>query len=131
MANTTVTKRYEMPAEDVWAKIGDFQKLHEWHPAIANVEPGAEPELRLVTIAGADGTQLVERLVEEGPLTHTYVFESEGNPMRNYRSTIRVREDGPGACVAEWEASFDADSDAEAGLVENIRGFYQAGLNSV
>jgi Polyketide cyclase / dehydrase and lipid transport len=131
MANTTVSKRYEIPAEELWAKIGDFQQLHVWHPAIANVEPGAEPALRLVTIAGPDRTQLVERCVEEGPLFHTYVFETEGSPMRNYRSTIRVREDGPGACIAEWEANFDADNDAEASLVENIRGFYQAGFDSV
>src|ERR1700722_7449324 len=124
MANTTVTKRFEVPADEIWERIGDFQRLHEWHPAIANVEPGAEPKLRNVTMAGEGGAQLVERLVDEGPLWQTYVIEGEGGAMRGYRSTIRVSEDGPGACVVEWEGEFEADPDSEAELVQGIRGFY-------
>jgi hypothetical protein len=131
MASTTVEKRFEVPADEMWQRIGDFHRLHEWHPAIANVEPGAEPALRNVTLAGGDGTQIVERLVDEGPLWHTYVIEGDGGAMRGYRSTIRVREDGPSACVVEWQGQFEADDASEEAMVQGITGFYQSGLDSL
>lgn len=130
MAKASATKRFEVPAQELWQRIGDFQRLHEWHPAIANVEPGPEPSIRHVTMAG-DGAQLVERLVAESPLEHTYVIEGEHPAMRGYRSTIRVREDGPAACVVEWEGEFEPADGSEAELEQGIAGFYQAGLDSL
>ena len=129
MARASATRSVEAPAAEVWARIGGFHRLHEWHPAIADVQPGPEPALRNVTMA--NGHELTERLVDEGPLSYTYAMERDNPGMRNYRSTIGVREDGPSACVVDWTGEFEVVEGSEADLVAATSGFYQMGLDNI
>lgn len=40
MAGTNVSTVVRAPAEQVWALIGDFHRLDEWHPGLPPSRPG-------------------------------------------------------------------------------------------
>src|SRR5438094_965131 len=88
-----VARDLEAPAAEVSERIGDFYRLHEWHPMIAQTEPGPEPGLRVATMAG--GHRVLERLVEEGATWQTYEPADDSMGLDGYRSTIRVTAVGP------------------------------------
>ena len=128
MPTVSVTRQVAMPADEAWARIGGFYDIHTWHPALASVESGPEPGQRSVTMA--NGHQLTERLVGEGPFWQTY--EPVDDPlMRGYRATIRVRPAGPAACVIEWTGEFTADDASATEFADAIRAFYHLGLESL
>ena len=107
-------------AEKVWATVGDFCGIGQWHPA---VEKCVESEkdgvaIRTLTLAGGGGT-LVEALVsrDDAKKTYTYKIIDGPLPVANYQSTITVKADDDGdETEIAWTGSFDAKgaSDAEA-----------------
>lgn len=130
MASASATREYDVPAAEMWARIGDFYALHAWHPAIASVERGPESGERTVTMA--DGHVAVERLVEEGASWQTYEPADEDFGVRGFRATLRVHETGSDSCAVEWSSSFETDGEAAgAELVATIESFYDAGLQSL
>ena len=131
--NVASSRDINAPAEKVWAVIGDFNSLPQWHPAIA--------ASRLVTEGGAtwrrvtlvDGSELSERLDShsDSERTYSYAIPEGPLPIRDYHSRIAVKEAGAGRCLVEWSAHFVAfgvpDSVAEA----EILGIYLAGLDAL
>jgi hypothetical protein len=122
-------RHLDAPAAEVWARIGDFHRLHTWHPVIANVEPGPAPDLRIATLV--NGHQATEHLVEQGDTWHSYEPADPSRSLPGYRSTIRVLQDGPGACTVEWVGTFEADGAQADAFAAQISGFYRAGLDSL
>lgn len=105
------------PADKVWAYLGDFSNLDEWHPVIESCEiegddrPDQVGAIRRLT---AQGGQAVfrERLVafdDEGR-SLTYEIVESPLPVRDYRSTIRVASvTDSGRTFVEWWGDFAAD----------------------
>ena len=129
MPEIHVSRRLDSPAADVWARIGDFYALHDWHPTIVNVHPGPERGIRAVTTA--DGREVDERLVEQGSSWYTYEPADPNVGAPGYRATLRVREEGPDACTVEWSGSFDGDGASAEAHVTRIGGFYRRGVDGL
>jgi len=135
----TVTKEasLSMSAADAWKKVGDFNGLNTWHPAIAkseiikgtNNEVGAHRKLTL-----GDGATIVEELAarDDAGMTLSYTIVEAPLPVTDYRSTITVTADGDGKSKISWGSSFKPAAGTEpAKAQEIIGGIYQAGLDNL
>ena len=126
-----------MTPADLWKKVGDFNGLNTWHPAIAksevikgnNNEVGAHRKLTL-----GDGAVIVEELAarDEAAMTLTYTIVEGPLPVTDYRSTMTVTADGEGKSKLTWGSTFKPAAGAEAAKTqEMIGGIYQAGLDAL
>jgi Polyketide cyclase / dehydrase and lipid transport len=116
------------PADQVWARIRDFNHLPVWHSGMiaeSEIEEGKAGD----QVAGVrsfkltDGTHLRERLLEHSDLDRSYTYSFEKTPfdVDNYCATIRVTPvtDGDQSFV-EWWTTFDCDRDK----VDHWEGFF-------
>lgn len=125
MAEMSVAKRYEVPAEEMWGRIGDPGALATWHPGVETTELVDGGRTRINTVAG--GGRVVERILEQADHRYTFRIDDSPLPLRDFVSTIRVRGDGC-SCVVEWDATFEPSG---VSATELVRGFFQAGLDAL
>jgi hypothetical protein len=130
MVKVHETQTLRGSVEEVWAAIGGFDNLPQWHPAVTSStleEGGRVRRLRL-----ADGASLVERLHSFNEREHSYGYSIEQGPLpvSRYRSLLHVRElAGGNGCRVEWSGEFAAEGAPEAEVVRIISGIYRAGLD--
>lgn len=129
MAHVHVSSRYEVPARQMWERIGDPARFHEWHPAIETTESLDGGTRRVNTVVG--GGRVTETILEQADTHHTYRIDDSPLPVTDLVATLRVKEDGDGACSVEWEATFEPLDITEDEAVELNRGFFQAGLDAL
>lgn len=113
----------------VWAKIGEWCAIKDWHPAIASCEPGKRG-FRTLTLK--DGGKILEKITKTGKNTYSYDIIESPLPVKNYKATLTAKADSLGSTDLTWTAKFDAakgKTDAEAAAV--INGIFEAGLNNV
>jgi len=122
-------QEYDVTADEMWGRIGDFHALSAWHPAIESQTSEGGENVRELHLG--DSGKVVETLLEQGPRSYTYSIDDSPLPVADdYRATISV-EDADGACVVNWVANFTAvgASDEEAAGV--IEGIFRAGLDAL
>lgn len=127
------------PAEKVWAVIGNFAALQDWHPAVAESpadKGNAEGSVREIKLKG--GGQLSETLERYDAAKMRYSYRAKDGgalPVSNYTSTLSVRAEGAKSTV-EWRGAFyrghpnndpPPDRNDEA-AVRAVTGVYQSGL---
>jgi len=134
----------DAPADQVWAKIKDFDGLATWHPALEsdkivagkNNEVGAE---RLLTLKG--GGTIKEKLLAFDAKKHSFKYSIlEGVlPVSDYTSTVTVKSMGKDKSTVTWSGSFKrkdtsdkpaADAD-DATATKTMGGVYDAGLSNL
>jgi mxaD protein len=130
--------------EVVWAKIGDFNGLNTWHPAVAKVEivAGVNNEIgaeRLLTL-GPGGT-IREKLLGFDARHHRYRYSIiEGVlPVSEYSSTISVKGAGQNRSKVTWSGSFKRKhhgahppaGEDDAAATKAISEVYQSGLDNL
>lgn len=118
---------------DVWAVVGDFCAIKDWHPAVVECDEMEEvgDTYRVLTLG--DGGKIKEKLTNKGDTTYSYEIIESPLPVQNYAATLTVSEDD-GDDIAEvvWVAEFDpADGVEEAKAVEVISGIFDAGIEGI
>lgn len=99
----------DAPAEKVWAVVGAFDGLKNWHPAVADsaADKGNEVgSVRTVKLKG--GGELIETIetYDAAGMRLGYRAKNGGAlPVTNYTSQISVRAEG-GKSVVEWRGAF-------------------------
>ena len=132
MAKSYASTVVDASAEDVWARIRDFNGLATWHGGVvatSEIEDGKAGDqvgaVRSFTLA--DGTNLRERLLAHSDLERSYTYSALKAPfdVDNYQATMRVTPvtDG-GTSFVEWWTTFDCDRDRQAHWV----GFFASAL---
>ena len=122
MARSYASTVIDAPADDVWARIRDFNGLATWHSGLvaqSEIEGGLAGDqvggVRSFTLA--DGTHIRERLLSHSDRERSYTYNFEKTPfdVDNYCATIRVTPvtDGGGSFV-EWWTDFDCNRDEQA-----------------
>lgn len=115
------------PADEVWAVIGPFAAIAEWHPSVASAEiveidGDIHRHLRLV-----DDELILERLIAEEPRLYRYEMVETPLPVENYHATFACTPH-EGGCRVFWTAVFDPlDPRAE----EMIRTIQDLGLEGI
>jgi hypothetical protein len=129
MADVRVSKRYKVPGERMWERIGEPAKIVEWHPAIKLTDMLDGGKTRVNTIVG--GGRVSETNLEQAERHHVYRIDDSPLPIDNFVATIRVRDETEHACVVEWDATLEPSGVPEREAVELARGFFQAGLDAL
>jgi hypothetical protein len=119
MAKAYASTVVDAPADEVWARIRDFNGLPDWHSglvATCEIEAGRAGDqvgsVRSFTLT--DGTHLRERLLSHSDVERSYSYNFEKTPfdVDSYHATLRVTPvtDGNRSFV-EWWTTFDCDRD--------------------
>ncbi len=123
------SRQYDIGADDMWRRVGDFHSADKWHPMIDASEPLDGGGARRLTLT--DGTEMVERLVERGDRLLRYQIEESPLPFTSYVATLRVTETGPGACVVDWEGEGEPAGVSGDEAREMVEGILTAGLDAL
>ncbi len=129
MSEVSLSTHLNVKPEQVWELIGHFNALADWHPAVEKSRLEEGGMLRKLSLVG--GGEIVEKLIPtEEEHTYEYSILSGPLPVMNYKSRIRVVEDGDGAKV-EWSSQFEPSGASESEAVAAIQGVYQAGFDNL
>jgi len=117
----------------VWAMIGPFCAIKDWHPAIgACTQDGAAPPTR--TLVTKDGkATFVETQTARSDATHlySYTFKSSPLPVTRYASTIAVTAKGDGMSTVTWSSTYTPDPGKEKDANDALTGIYDSGLGAI
>ena len=125
--------RLKAKADAVWALIGGFNALPNWHPAVlsSNLSQDDGATTRHLVIVGR--IRLAERLLshDDAARTYRYTIADGPLPVEGYVSTVTVADQGDGTATVRWSASFEPAGAPADVAVEAIQGIYDSGLNSL
>ncbi|MDZ4841744.1 MAG: SRPBCC family protein [Hyphomicrobium aestuarii] len=116
------------PPARVWAKVGDWCAIKDWHPAISNCTSETKG-FRTLTLK--DGGRIVEKLTKTGKFSYSYDIIDSPLPVRNYSATLTAKPDSNGNTDLVWSAKFDAKDKTEAEAQAVIKGIFEAGLTNI
>lgn len=128
MASVAKSQKFESSASDLWARVGRFNAIHEWHPLVAATQSFEDGTRRKCTLG--DGAVISETLLSEEAMSYTYRIDESPLPLSSYEATISVTKDGAGSEM-QWAASFQPDGVSDAEAEELIGGIVQAGFDSL
>ena len=139
MARVFVSSVIGGPADQVWARIRDFNGLPSWHPSIRESQiEGGEPSDKVGCIRDfylQNGDRIREQLLglSDYDMFCTYSILESPMPLENYVATIRLTPITDGErTFAEWTAEFDCAVENEADLVDGIgNNVFQTGFDSL
>ena len=121
------------PAADVWAAIGDFDGMPNWHPAVNTSRTWQEGTDQLRELVVVGNIRLTERLVshDDGARTYRYAVVDGPLPVEGYTSKIIVTDNGDGTSTVTWSAQYQLAGASDEIAREAIGGIYDAGLQSL
>jgi carbon monoxide dehydrogenase subunit G len=129
-----VTEKVEVKAapDKVWAAIGDFCGIANWHPVIASCEMSEADGTKMRKLTTKDGGVLNEaqKSWDDQAMSYSYAIVDGPLPVANYVSTIKVTGNGDASTV-EWSSTFDAKDAPDDTAKEVISGIYKAGLEGI
>ncbi|MHA1528152.1 MAG: SRPBCC family protein [Alphaproteobacteria bacterium] len=112
---------------EVWALIGGFQSLPDWHPAVESStrEDIGGVEHRRLGLAG--GGEILEKNLGSDTMSVGYEIIESPLPVADYKATISVADAG-GKAVVVWASTYEGTAD---GASDVIAGIYDAGLGAL
>ncbi len=134
-SETTLSRSVDVvgsPSE-VWASIGGFCAIADWHPAIgACSEDNKTPATRTLVTKG-DGAVFVELQTERNDpaYRYTYTFVSSPVPVTQYSSTFRVVGRGPDASTVIWSGVYVPVPGKDLVAANALSGIYESGLSAI
>ena len=117
----------------VWAKIGGFCAIKDWHPALAGCEETQEGDATFRTLTLKDGGKIKEKLTGTSATGYTYQIVDGPLPVKDYSASFsRVpTTTKPGKAVVVWSASFAAKGKPDSEARGIIEGIFKDGLKSI
>ena len=139
MARVFVSTVIGASAEQVWARVRDFNGLPSWHPAIRDSQiEGGQPSDKVGCIRDfhlQNGDRIREQLLglSDYDMFCTYSILESPMPLENYIATLRLTPITDGErTFAEWSAEFDCAPESEDDLVSGIgQNVFQGGFDSL
>ncbi len=129
MAKVHKSQEFDISADEMWALIGDFHGMHKWAQGLEPSESIEDGTCRKFKIGP---NAMVERLLETGERSYTYAIDEGPMPVKNYRSTLSVKEAGDSKCTVDWVGEFDIpDGMPEEQAIQVIDMVYSGGLDGM
>jgi hypothetical protein len=118
---------------DVWAKIGGFCAIKDWHPALTGCEESKEGDATFRTLTLKDGGKIKEKLTGTTETGYTYQIIDGPLPVKDYSASFSARADNdePGKAIVVWSASFAAKGKPDSEARGVIEGIFKDGLKSI
>jgi hypothetical protein len=126
-----VTRSIEVTGDkaEVWARIGGWCAIADWHPAIATCEEAEEGGKQLRTLTTGDGAVIKETLLESGEASYSYRIDESPLPVANYTASLSLTSDADKVNIT-WSANFDPKGD-EVEAKNVIGGIFDGGLAGI
>jgi hypothetical protein len=125
-------------AERVWTTIRWFDAVAAWLPFVKSspIEDGGDPTrvgcVRVLTQTDGEVFREVLVALSDAERFYSYTFASSPVPVRDHRTTIRVRPITEGdRSYVEWSSRFDIDPKHEAQLVDLMNRNFVNGLRNL
>lgn len=119
-------------AEAVWAVVGEFCAIKNWHPAVADCEETTEGGETFRTLTLQDGAKVKERLTDKDDTSYSYEIIESPLPVKNYEAELDIDDgDDPNTIEIEWDADFDADGVSNEEAKDIITGIFKAGIDGI
>jgi hypothetical protein len=116
---------------DVWAKIGPFCAIAQWHPAIGSCDDDhARPPTRLLVTKDGKAT-FVELETARSQRSYSYAFTSAPIPVTGYSSTLKVAEGAGGTSTVTWSGAYTPDPGKAGEANAALSGIYESGLQAI
>jgi len=139
MVRIYVSSVIDAAADNVWARIRDFNALPLWHPGIADSRiENNEPSDRVGCIRHfhtRDGGMIRERLLALSDYEYSQTYEILESPMgvASYVATLKLTPITDGQrSFAEWSAEFECAEGREHELTELIgNSVFQGGFDGL
>ena len=131
--SVTETTPVNAPAEKVWATIGDFCGIAQWHPAVEGCTQSKSGGKSIRRLQLKGGGEIVEELTgrDEATMTYSYTILESPLPVSNYISTIKVTPTDSSRSSITWTGDFQAKGASEGEAKTVIDGIYVKGLAGI
>lgn len=126
MADVKHTEDVPLPAEKVWAVIGDFGGIRKWATIVESETVEQTPAGPVRTLTMPEGRTVRE--LQAATSEHSYTYTMLDRPeMKNYRSTVSVVPVDAGSSRIELQVHADptgaeTEADTEARYTKSLRG---------
>lgn len=120
---------FELPAQELWALIGDFGDTGKWsgRPPEACVQEGQGiGALRTLTLE--DGRKIVDRLEAQTANSYSYSIVSAPLPYKTYRATMAVTPIDGASSKFTWTGVFEPAGMTDEQGIEFTKRVYQMGI---
>ncbi|WNV04332.1 SRPBCC family protein [Candidatus Methylospira mobilis] len=133
MTKQAITKKFNVPAEAVWAAIRNIGRLDVWFPFIdtCRVEGEGAGALRYMTIAGGGEIKDTIEEINDERMTLTYLRPVSPFPVSYYKGTVEVFKSYDGLGVVVWTIEFESQPDEAASVAELVYGAISDGLDGM
>jgi hypothetical protein len=128
-AEVTSSIEVEGTQAEVWAKIGGWCAIADWHPVVAKCDEDEADGKKTRTLTTGDGAVINETMLESGDTSYGYRIDESPLPVENYTANFAVEGDADQARIV-WTANFDPKGD-EAEAVAVIQGIFDGGLEAI
>jgi hypothetical protein len=119
------------PPATVWAMIGPFCAIQDWHPAIGTcVLDGKTPPTRTLVTKDGQAT-FVELQTARSAAGYSYTFVSSPVPVSRYVSTIKVEARRGGGSTVTWSSAYTPDAGKADDARAALTGIYESGLAAI
>jgi hypothetical protein len=117
----------------LWAKIGGWCAISEWHPAIAKCEESKDGDTEFRTLTLKDGGVIKEKLLEKGATSYKYEIIESPLPVKNYTAMFSVTPDDDDLDEINvlWSATYDANGKEDKEARKIIDGIFKDGIASI
>lgn len=116
--------------EQVWAKVGDFCAIQEWHPAIATCQAYDDHGTMYRNLVLEDGGKISEKHAGTEATSYSYYIKKSPLPVKAYKATFMAEADGDGTKIT-WKTRFKAKDATDEEAKGVIEGIFDAGLASI
>jgi hypothetical protein len=125
--------KVEAERQALWAKIGGWCAIADWHPAVAKCEESKEGETEFRTLTLKDGGVVKEQLLERGNATYKYAIIDGPLPVKNYSAQFSVTPDDDDLDEINvlWSATYDANGKEDKDVRKIIDGIFKDGIESI
>jgi len=138
MAEVSVTKTINAPAEKVWAMISEWGGTSKWIPGVGEVTVdghgvGATRSADLDPATGFPG-RISERLESFDPSDMYFEYRVIGDsplPVSDYVAEMSVASADSGASTVTWCSTWEANGLPEDEIHDLLHGLYSIALDNV
>jgi len=126
-------KKIEQEGNDIWAKIGGWCAIKDWHPAVANCEESKEGDATFRTLTLKDGGKIKEKQTGKTARGYSYDIIESPLPVKNYSAQFSVTpdDDDEDELNVVWAATFDANGKPDKEAKGVIDGIFKDGIASI
>jgi hypothetical protein len=118
----------------LWARLGGWCAIKDWHPAIAACEESKEGADTFRTLTLKDGGKIKEKLLDSASMSYRYAIIESPLPVKNYEAQFSVTpdDDDLDEINVVWSATYDAaDGKEDKEARKTIDGIFKDGIESI